>query len=76
VKESTVFSLHAAQILTESRSADLRGEARAARLAAAVTRCCRTSAAARARHRAIDVRDRLGAAVGRNRAAVVCCAAA
>jgi hypothetical protein len=73
VKESTVLSLYAAEVLADSRTAELRNEAHDARLAAAFTRCCRTSAAARALHRATEVRDRLRAVVGRNRSSAVCC---
>ena len=62
-----------AELLAESRGAELRREAYAARLAAIAT-CCRPSAWARTARRAVDAVIRLRTAVGRDRA-TVCCAA-
>ena len=62
-----------AELLAESRGAELRREAYTARLAAIAT-CCRPSAWPRTARRAVDAVLRLRAAVGRDQAAV-CCAA-
>jgi hypothetical protein len=62
-------------MLAESRGAELRRQARAARLAAIAT-CCRSSAWARTARRTARSVARLRAALHRDRAAVACCAAA
>lgn len=62
-------------MLAESRGAELRREAREARLAAIAT-CCRPSAWARTARRITESTTRLRTAARRDRAAVACCAAA
>lgn len=63
-----------AAMLAESRGAELRREAYAARLAAIAT-CCRPSVWARTARRAGEAVTQLRATVRRDRPAVACCAA-